>query len=135
MNYLLYLAAFAAGVTASLGLGGGMVLILYLTIVLHMEQEYAQGINLLFFLPIAFLALILHGKHGLIRWSIVLPTVTTGLISAGIGAWLANRVSSVWLSKGFSVFLLVVGIRELWLTKKSALPHCEENPDSFPESS
>ena len=53
--FLLYSAAFLTGILASLGLGGGMILILYLTIFAGMAQFEAQGINLIFFIPIALL--------------------------------------------------------------------------------
>lgn len=52
-----WLTAFAcglgAGIVSAWGVGGGTLLLVLLTLVLHVEQRTAQGINLLFFLPTA----------------------------------------------------------------------------------
>lgn len=47
------IVAFLTGITASMGLGGGFILVIYLTIFAQMPQLAAQGVNLIFFLPIA----------------------------------------------------------------------------------
>ena len=49
--FVIAIVSFATGVFASLGLGGGMVLIIYLTVFVGMPQIQAQGINLIFFVP------------------------------------------------------------------------------------
>ena len=51
--------AFLTGIFASMGLGGGMVLIVYLTVFAGFSQIAAQGINLVFFIPIAIISLVL----------------------------------------------------------------------------
>ena len=45
------LAGTLSGVIGAMGLGGGGVLIIYLTLFLGMEQGIAQGVNLIFFIP------------------------------------------------------------------------------------
>ena len=60
MNILFYISAFLTGILASMGLGGGMILILYMTLIAGMEQLTAQGVNLLFFIPIAAFLLWCH---------------------------------------------------------------------------
>ena len=47
----------ALGFLSGLGVGGGSLLILWLTLVLGMEQGEARTVNLLFFLPAAAVAL------------------------------------------------------------------------------
>ena len=47
MTFLTWLAAFAAGLLASMGVGGGMILIIWLTAVMGMSQIDAQGVNLI----------------------------------------------------------------------------------------
>ena len=56
MNIAALLAGLMSGIIGGMGLGGGAVLIIYLTIFQGVEQLQAQGINLLFFIPIASLA-------------------------------------------------------------------------------
>ena len=54
MNWLLsLLAGLATGVLSGFGVGGGTLLLLYMTGFAHLEQDLAQGINLLYFLPTA----------------------------------------------------------------------------------
>ena len=48
---------FLAGFAGGLGVGGGGILLLYLTAFAGVEQLSAQGINLLFFLPPSVLLL------------------------------------------------------------------------------
>ena len=55
-----------SGVAASMGLGGGFILLVYLTVFGDMPQMEAQWINLIFFLPIGGLALFFHIKNRLI---------------------------------------------------------------------
>ena len=51
MNWIDQIAGLFSAVAGALGLGGGGVLVLYLTLGMHMPQLRAQGINLLFFCP------------------------------------------------------------------------------------
>ena len=52
IDWIAILAGFGSAVLASMGMGGGSILILYLTLMAGVPQREAQGMNLLFFLPI-----------------------------------------------------------------------------------
>lgn len=56
MNFLIAaISGIISGIFASLGMGGGGVLIICLTLFLEIPQQQAQGINLIFFiLPAIF---------------------------------------------------------------------------------
>ena len=57
MGYLVVgVVSLLSGVTASMGLGGGFVLLIYLTAFANVPQMEAQLINLIFFLPIGALS-------------------------------------------------------------------------------
>ena len=60
MPLISFIAAALAGVCGAMGFGSGTVLLLYLTFCLSVDQQTAQGINLLFFLPAALLALTVY---------------------------------------------------------------------------
>lgn len=113
-----YIAAFFTGIFASLGLGGGMILIIYLTIFAGMSQLEAQGVNLIFFIPIALLSVIMHTKNKLILWIKVIPSIITGIIFAVAGVFLAEYIGSPVLRKIFAIFIICVGIKELLYKKK-----------------
>lgn len=106
--------AFLTGIFASMGLGGGMVLIVYLTVFAGFSQLVAQGINLVFFIPIAIISLVLHTKNKLVEWKKAVPTVLWGTAAVIISAWLANRIEQSLLSKAFGIFLILMGLKELF---------------------
>lgn len=106
--------AFLTGIFASMGLGGGMVLIVYLTVFAGFSQLVAQGINLVFFIPIAIISLVLHTKNKLVEWKKAVPAVLWGTAAVIISAWLANRTEQSLLSKAFGIFLILMGLKELF---------------------
>lgn len=106
--------AFLTGIFASMGLGGGMVLIVYLTVFAGFSQLVAQGINLVFFIPIAIISLVLHTKNKLVEWKKSVPAVLWGTAAVIISAWLANRIEQSLLSKAFGIFLILMGLKELF---------------------
>lgn len=104
----------AAGAAAGLGVGGGALLIPGLTIFLGMDQRMAQGINLLYFIPTAVIAVITHIKNGKINKELVKGLIFYGLAGAGAGAFLALSVKQEALRTLFGYFLLLVGMYELF---------------------
>nr|WP_242964173.1 TSUP family transporter [Flavonifractor sp. An135] len=115
MGWLMSLAVGAAtGVLSAFGVGGGSLLLVYLTAFAGVEQTTAQGINLLYFLPAAAMALPAHWKNGYLDWKAARPAIAAGLLAAALGAWVATGVDVALLRKGFGVFLLAVGCKELF---------------------
>ncbi len=107
-------AGFLAGVAGSMGLGGGSLLLLYLTLLAGTEQLQAQGINLIFFIPCALVSLLVHNRAGRIDWKLTLPTAAWGIIGAVGGFLLSGFIGGRLIGKGFGLFLLVLGARELF---------------------
>ncbi len=107
------LAGFASALLGALGMGGGGVLLIYLTAVAQMSQTKAQGTNLIFFVPVAITALILHSKNKLVHYRLAAIGVLTGAAGVFAGFFLARQLGDKILSKVFAVFLLALGIKEL----------------------
>lgn len=118
MNIFTFSAAFFTGIFASLGLGGGMILILYMTIFAGFSQLDAQGINLIFFIPIAALSIIMHTKNKLVKWKKVFPAIICGTVTAILGCLLAKYLGNEYLTKIFAVFVFITGIKELFAKVK-----------------
>ena len=97
-----------------LGIGGGSLLLIYMTSFAGVEQNLAQGINLLYFLPTAATALPAHVKNGYIEKAALLPAILAGLAGTALAAWAATAMEVGMLRKCFGVFLLVIGVRELF---------------------
>ena len=106
-------AGFFSAVIASMGMGGGSVLIIYLTLMLDLSQRQAQGINLLFFLPIGAVSLWLHKKAGRIDTAAAKNFLPMGILGVLIGSIVAGLLESALLSKGFALFLAAIGLRQL----------------------
>ena len=115
---------FLTGILASMGLGGGFILMVWLTAFEKIEQRAAQGINLLFFLPIAILSLILHLKNGLINKELVKKLAFGGIIGAIIGTYGAQLIDKL-----FALFLLSFGLRELFWNKSPAHENTPKTSD------
>ena len=118
-----------SGLTASMGLGGGFVLVIYLTVFAGVSQLAAQSINLVFFLPIAAASLFFHLRGKLVEKSILLFFILPELVGVFGGVFLANFLGSSVLSKVFAGFVLLIGIRELF----HAFSHKENDKEKSPE--
>lgn len=108
------LLGFVSGTVSGMGMGGGTLLIPGLVLFAGIEQKTAQGINLLYFLPSAVSALILHFKNKHIRKDLLLFLIGGGLVGALSGSFLAVRISNDIMKRIFAVFLTVMGIYEIF---------------------
>lgn len=108
------------GFLTGLGVGGGSLLILWLTVVLGMDPNTARGINLLFFLPSALIACLFRWKQGLIPWKKILPAILAGCLAAGLFSWLSGFLPMDLLKKLFGGLLIITGLRELLYRPKNS---------------
>ena len=107
------------GFLTGLGVGGGSLLILWLTLVLEMSQTAARGINLLFFLPSAAISCYLRWKQGSVTLKKILPAIFAGCAAAAVFSLISTRIDLEILKKLFGVLLLATGIRELCYRPKA----------------
>ena len=101
------------GFLAGLGVGGGSLLILWLTLVLKLEYPVARSINLLFFLPAATISTYLRSKESTFTWKPLLPGIMAGCLAAVVAFRISQNLNLELLKKCFGVLLLLTGIREL----------------------
>ena len=101
------------GFLAGMGVGGGSLLILWLTLVLGADQTAARGINLLFFLPASAICCVFRIRQGKLDLKKCLPAILSGCTAAVLGSLIAARVDTELLRKPFGILLLVTGLREL----------------------
>lgn len=106
-----------SGIAASMGFGGGFILIIYLTAFSDVNQITAQGVNLLFFLPVALVSLIIHQKNRLINWRVLLKLIPGGILGILLGAFIASNIEVVFLQKLFAGLLIFVGFKEVFHKK------------------
>ena len=120
-NYCLsVLAGILLGFLAGIGIGGGSLLILWLTLVLNLEHNTARIINLLFFIPTALISSYFRRKQKMLHLKEVMPAIIAGCLSAAIFAILSKQLDIGILRKIFGCLLLLTGLKELFYRPRKA---------------
>lgn len=101
------------GFLAGLGIGGGSLLILWLTLVLKMAPQDARILNLLFFLPAAMVSCLFRWKQGCVEWKQLLPGILAGCAAAAVFSFVGSRMDLTLLKKLFGGLLIATGLREI----------------------
>ena len=114
MTIVNFLVGMATGILSGFGIGGGSLLILYLTTFAGVPQYTAAGINLLFFLFCAPAALISHIRKHLVEKKTALIAIAAGIVTSLAAAYVASLMDLSLLRRIFGVFLLYIGVRELF---------------------
>lgn len=114
MIFAYFLAGLIGGIIGGMGMGGGTLLIPVLTLFLGIEQHMAQAINLLVFIPTALVAVIIHAKNKLIDYKVSICVAISAIIVAVLTSLVVGRIESNVLKIIFAVFLILVGIFELY---------------------
>ena len=114
MNIAALLAGLFSGIIASMGMGGGAVLLIYLSVFQNFEPLTAQGVNLIFFIPTAVLSLIIYIKNKQIEFKRIFPLIVLGLLGALLGLYLTTVIKATLLRKVFGGFLIIIGIKEIF---------------------
>ena len=103
----------ALGFLSALGIGGGSLLILWLTLVLGWEPDRARNVNLLFFLPAALVSTWMRRRQGSVDIIPLLPAIASGCLSAWCASLLSQSIRPEILSKPFGILLLIMGLKEV----------------------
>lgn len=108
------------GFLSGIGVGGGSLLMLWLTLVLNLEHTVARNINLLFFIPSALIASFFRKKQGSLDIKRILPAIGAACVCAALFSWVSSHIDIHILKKLFGVLLLITGIRELFYRPRKA---------------
>lgn len=103
-----------SGFVSGMGMGGGTILILCLSMFLGVEQHIAQATNLIFFIPTAIVAIFTNIKQKNIDFKVAIPIVISGVIAAVIGSIISNKINANELRKYFGIFLGLIAIWEIY---------------------
>ena len=121
MNISALLAGLFSGILCGMGLGGGGILIIYLSLFTDTKQLTAQGINLLFFIPIGLLALIIYVFKKQIKWKAVFKFSLWGLLGSLTGLYLTDFLGGKITGKIFGGLLIILGIIEIFKKKRKTV--------------
>ena len=104
-----------AGVLSGLfGIGGGIVIVPLLTLLLQFTPSKSIGTSLVaLLLPTGIFAVIKYAKAGQVDFKVALAITAAMLVMSGVGASVGLSIGSAWVSRGFGILLLVVGVKFL----------------------
>lgn len=108
------------GYLSGLGVGGGSLLILWLTLAVGMPQSTARCVNLMFFITAAGAVSLFRWRQGALKLRIILPAVMAGCCCAALFSLLGRYLDTAWLKKLFGALLLATGVRELLYRPRKA---------------
>lgn len=115
-----FLIATILGFLAGMGVGGGSLLLLWLTQVMMMEQTQARIINLLFFLPAALVATCFRKREQSIDSKVTVTASVIGCCTALIFTLISRRIDMGLLKKLLGGLLILTGAREIFYRPRKA---------------
>lgn len=104
-----FIAALVTAALAGLGVGGGGLLVLWLTFVTGTEQLAAQGINILFYICASGASLPVHIKKRKLSLAVLLTLALTGAAGAVGGCIVADLIEGGLLRRLFGGMLAAAG--------------------------
>lgn len=111
---LAILFGFIAGIVTGLGMGGGTILILLLSLFMGLEQHIAQATNLVFFIPTSLAAIMINLKQKNVNLKIAVIISIFGIMGSIIGSIISERISSDLLRKWFAIFVFMIALHEVY---------------------
>lgn len=120
LEWLAFPVAAILGFLSGLGVGGGSLLMLWLTYAVKMEYADARVLNLLFFLPAAAIATFFHRKQGRVKPKKILPAILCSCAAAALLSFVGKNMDTTLLKKLFGALLIFTGIREVLYRPRKA---------------
>ena len=109
-----FAAGLLFGILAGMGVGGGGLLVIYLTMFDGVGQRDAQGVNIFFFVFASLSSMLYHLNKRNINFAFVLICSGTGCIFAILGSCAAGYTDPELLRRIFGGMLISAGIFSLW---------------------
>jgi uncharacterized membrane protein YfcA len=118
------LAGLATGILSAWGIGGGSLLIIYMTVFAGVAQHAAQGVNLIYFIPTSLTALYSHMKNKLVEKKAAVPAIIAGTVTTLATSFAASAIDTNVMKKIFGVYIIIVGVMELSRKTKKTKKDC-----------
>ena len=116
MLYLLI--GFISGIVSGTGMGGGTILIFFLTFFMGVEQHVAQATNLIFFIPASLVAILVNLKNKNLGLKSGVIISIFGVLGAIIGANISLNIDVNILRKSFGIFLILTIVNGIYSVMK-----------------
>lgn len=106
--------AVISSILAGMGIGGGALFVILITMFLKYDQIDAQALNLIMFVFSGISASIANGKKKIILKDVLKKTLPFLIIGSVIGITLLKNIPKEKISTYFNVFMLFLGIYEIF---------------------
>jgi len=97
--------------SALFGVGGGIVMVPFMTLVLGLSQHTAEGTSLMVIVPTAVAGIIAHRRRFKIRLRHVVLLASGGIVGSLVGASIALGLAGEVLQTLFGGLVTLVGLR------------------------
>jgi uncharacterized membrane protein YfcA len=104
-----FIAALVIAALAGMGVGGGGLLVLWLTFISGAEQLTAQGVNIIFYICATAASLIVHLKNRKLPVAAILIMAIAGAAGAVGGCIVADIIEADLLRRLFGGLLAIAG--------------------------
>ena len=88
---------------------------------LNIDQHMAQATNLIYFIPTSIAAIWVYWKNKNLDKKVALKMIPFGIAFGVLGSYIATLIEAKSLKKYFGIFLLIVGVYEMFITVKNKL--------------
>ena len=115
VGVMVVVAGVVVGILSALfGIGGGLLMVPFITVALDESQHLAEGTSLLVIVPTAIAGVMAHRKSGFVSFRHALWLAVGGIGGAYVGALIALRLEGDTLRDIFALFLLAMATRLIW---------------------
>lgn len=108
---LLFIGFLSGVLCGLLGVGGGVIIVLYLTSMLHEDQHNAQATAISVILASALVSSGIYWYRGVMDWKIIFPALIGSVVGGYFGAKLMKKIPAKMLRRLFALFMLTAGFR------------------------
>jgi uncharacterized membrane protein YfcA len=116
---LIAVGLLAGVLSATLGVGGGVVFVPALVALLGFEQQVSQGTSLAVILPTVLIGTTVHARAGRVDWNVAVTAGLGGVLGGLAGAQVAIGLPESVLRRMFAVFLLIMAARMMGKTRRT----------------
>lgn len=115
-----------ASILAAMGVGGGGLLIVYLSLAKELPQITSQGINLICFLPSAAISVLMKLKELKGNFKLIAVIAICGTAASVLSSVFVGHIKSNILRIMFGILLVFSGVYQFFSEKKKGKVSCEK---------
>ena len=108
-----FLVGAATGLLSGLGVGGGTLLMLWLTCFTEISLRSAQLLNLVYFLPTVSVSMIFHLKNRLVDKTAFICAASAGAAAGMLASLLSGTLGTGTVRRMFGLLLIAAGVMQM----------------------